>query len=339
MPSETPNQFLALLKQREPDIKIVLPSYINPERFFTLARTVNRNQELAGCSPESKVECVMQAAERGLEIGGPEKHCAVVKFKSTAVLIVQWQGKAFLWHRAGAIKSLIARVVYDGDQFDLEEGDSPRIFHKPDYRAERGPKWLNDLENIVGAYAIATLPDSSKTHSFVSHSQLVRLREWVKSKNEGKLGFGWRDWLPEMCCKTATHRLDGYIQAPLNPNPAQVEAWERVGRVIETTAQHIDPETGEVIEADLARASGELQAHEKPKAKAKAGNAEAPQAGWNQDTLAEMRVIAQPLIDADAAAFGAVCQRFGIKSIAQLPREQAGQFVAAVRTALEAAGG
>lgn len=228
------DQFLALLEQQKDTIASYLPSYLRTDaerdRFFANARAVIQDYKLAKCSPQSLLNCVIDAAKAGLLIGGPEKHCAVVPFDTkggglAAILIVQWQGKSFLWHRAGAITKLKAQVVYQGDKFELIEGDEDRIVHQPDLTADHTPDWLNDLNHIVGAYAIAWLPNGDRLHRFVSRAHIRRTMESVKKKNNGKLGFGWSDWLPEMCMKTAIHRLTGLIQPRPKMDDEQREAW------------------------------------------------------------------------------------------------------------------
>lgn len=216
--------YLALLEAKEDNIKKVLPEWLTFERFMTLARALDQNPDLKQCSPQSLVGCVIDAANRGWEVGGPSKHCAIVKFKSTAVLIPQWQGRAFLWMRAGAITKLRANVVYTWDAFDWDEGQEI-LTHKQDLDTDHPWQQLNDIKNIKAAYAIATLPNGDKQYSVVSHAQLVRTMERVKAKNQGELGFGWRDWLPEMCRKTAVHRLDGFLQTPAKMTKEQQAAW------------------------------------------------------------------------------------------------------------------
>ena len=228
----------ALLQAHKEEIRVLLPKYLDVDRFIANASAVAQDRALQQCSPESIYRCCLDAARRGWEVGGPNKHCAVIPFKLksggfTAILIPQWQGKAFLWSKSGAIRKLKADVVYEGDEFRIESGDEDRIIHRPDFLTERKPSWLNDLKNIIGAYAVAWLASGERVHAFVSRSQIVRTMEAVKRKNEGNLGFGWTDWLPEMCKKTAIHRLDGIIQPPPDMTPDQLDAWQRAGRADE----------------------------------------------------------------------------------------------------------
>jgi phage RecT family recombinase len=247
--AENTGNFLALLEKEQEQIAHYLPSYLRTDderdRFFANARAVAADYKLKGCSATSLLNCVVDAAKRGLMIGGPEKHCAVVPFSTkgggeSAILITQWQGKSFLWQRAGAIKKLKAQVVYQGDEFALIEGDQDRIDHRPNFLAERDAKWLNDPKNVIGAYAIAWLPNGEKLHRFVSISQIRRTMEAVKKKNNGSLGFGWIDWFPEMCMKTAIHRLDGLIQPQPKMNAEQKEAWDLNERVVIEDIRQVD---------------------------------------------------------------------------------------------------
>lgn len=233
MPSD--NRYLTVLEKEKPTIEPLIAPYFDRELWLNNAKAlwkaIQRSNDLSLCSAESLVGCVEEAARRGLEIGSPNKHCAVVPFKlksggMTAILITQWQGKAFMWMKTGAIRKLKADVVYTGDRFELISGDEDRIVHVPDFAATRSPQWLNSLANIVAAYAVAWLWSGERVHAVVTQSQIKRTMDWIVKKN-GDLGFGWKDWLPEMCMKTAVHRLDGKIQPPPHMDPEQIAAWQR----------------------------------------------------------------------------------------------------------------
>lgn len=251
----------ALLRAHRDEIKTLLPTYLDVDRFIANAQTVASDPKLRPCSAESLYRCCLEAARKGWEVGGPEKHCAIVPFKlksggMTAILLPQWQGRAFTWHKSGTIRKLKADVVYTGDVFEIESGDEDRIIHRPDFAAPRTPKFLNSLDSIVGAYAIAWLASGERVHAFVSRSQIARTMENVKKKNEGELGFGWTDWLPEMCKKTAVHRLSGMIQPPPDMTPEQIDAWNRANVAeaqfdAETTGEELPPDNLPVKEAHV----------------------------------------------------------------------------------------
>ena len=228
------DQFLALIDQEADEIKKRLPEYISPDRFILMAKNYNRaikmSKELSSCRDDALLQCVKDAADRGLEIGSPAKHCAIVPFATKSggyfpVLIVQWQGKAFLWIQAGAILKLRAKVAYVWDDFSWDEG-AELLRHITDPDAPHSAHDLNDIKNIKAAWAEATLPSGLKQYSVVYQSDLIRTMEKVKQKNNGKLGFGWTDWLPEMCRKSAVHRLDGFIQPPPKMSEDQRRAFD-----------------------------------------------------------------------------------------------------------------
>lgn len=309
------------LEKRLPAIIKMLPPYLPTERFQMLARALLRNPDLINCTPSSLVDCVAQAAEKGLEIGGPNKHCAIVRFKSTAVLIPQWQGKAFLWIKSGAIRKLTADVIYKGDYYKVRLGDDESIEHHPDVESDRSPAWLNNMDNIVGAYAIATLPSGDKQHSFVSRAHLVRLREWVKKKNEGE-GFGWRDWLPEMAKKTAVHRLDGYIQPPAEMTEEQREAWSRAERTIEVDAVTVEEREDQNLPGETGRQLREQQA--------KVRVVEEPEVVVVEEEDGPIgATLADEILDRNkvkATRFIAVAKEMGYADFTAIPRSKVDEF-------------
>lgn len=279
----------ALLTAHRDEIKVLLPKYLDVDRFIANAQAVANDPKLRPCSADSLYRCCLEAARKGWEVGGPEKHCAVVPFKlksggTTAILLPQWQGRAFTWSKSGAVRKLKADVVYQGDHFEIESGDEDRIIHRPDYAASRSPAWLNKLDNIVGAYAIAWLASGERVHAFVSRSQIARTMENVKKKNEGELGFGWQDWLPEMCKKTAIHRLNGVIQPPPEMTPEQLDAWQRAGAAerqfdIETDGTELPPDdlpTGSAFSPSNEGPKREPALTLRPEQPAGAGNKDRP---------------------------------------------------------------
>ncbi|HVN17195.1 MAG TPA: recombinase RecT [Dongiaceae bacterium] len=236
----------ALLEQHRDQLKQILPKYIDLDTFIRNAKTLASDSRLRECTPQSLYKCCVEAAERGWEIASPRKHCAVVSMQTKSgtygVLIPQWQGRVFSWNRAGAVRKVIANVVYVDDEFSIEMGDNERIIHRPNLNADHPPAWLNDIKNIVGSYAVALLWNGEHIRRWVPRVQLQRTIEFVKKKNKGELGFGWQDWLPEMCCKTAIHRLEGLIQGPPDMNEEQLDAWKRASLAAEPDYVEVESE-------------------------------------------------------------------------------------------------
>lgn len=350
--NNVPQTYVQLLDARRDEIKALLPDYLDLERFLYNAKTLSNNRDLQGCRPDALIECAVDAARRGLEIGGPNKHCAVVPFKTKSggvfpVLIVQWQGKSFLWQRSGAIKALRARCVYKWDSFEYDAGENT-IKHVPDIDTPHSPKELNNIENIRGAYAIATSWSGERLVSFVGHNELVRLMEWTKAKNDGSLGFGWRDWLPEMCCKTAVHRLDGFAQPPPNMTPEQIDAWNRAGQAEST---QFDAETtGEEVHVELPVDTGgnpaatpnkggadeTVRSEASPQGRV-AGNPSSPGATGGSSTISKQDCDdIYAVAGKDLDALEATCAHYGISDPSLLPASNLKMFIKRLEVAVEA---
>ena len=67
----------ALLQAHRDEIKTLLPNYLDVDRFIANAQTVASDAKLRPCSAESLYRCCLEAARKGWEVGGPEKHCTL----------------------------------------------------------------------------------------------------------------------------------------------------------------------------------------------------------------------------------------------------------------------
>jgi phage RecT family recombinase len=230
----TRERVLNLLDAREQHIRGLLPDYLPLKRFMALAGAglarAARDPKLRTCPPENLVECVVEAARRGLEVGGDANHCAIVPYQTKrgdrAVLLTQWQGLVFLWMRAGAVRRVSANVVFVGDKFSYRAGDDEAIIHEPALDGEQhDTAWFNDLDNVVASYAIATLHNGERVRVVLTRERLRAIRDWVE-RTKG-LGFGWPGWLPEMCRKSSILRLKGFIAPPPVMTAREADAWTR----------------------------------------------------------------------------------------------------------------
>ena len=115
-----------------PEIARALPKHLSPERLARTALTsIVNNPKLQQCSPLSILDAIAQAAQCGLEVGGPLGQCWLIPYGSTATLQLGYKGVLALVWRSNIIKGVSAECVYKGDDFDYELGSSPRISHRP----------------------------------------------------------------------------------------------------------------------------------------------------------------------------------------------------------------
>lgn len=188
-------------------IQSVALQTITAERMVRLVLAASSKEpKLSQCTPLSILRSMMQAAELGLE---------VCSGKNEGYLIPRWNGKSKqmectflpgyqglirLAVDSGKIRNIEARVVYQKDDFSVEFGDTPKVTHKPTWEKERG--------KIVAVYAVAFMPDGSKTFDVMPIHEVEDIRDRSKDKD----GFSpWKTDFAEMARKTAVRRLAKYL--------------------------------------------------------------------------------------------------------------------------------
>lgn len=186
--------------------RAALPAHISVDRFKRVVMTaVQQNPELLECDRRSLWNAAIRAAQDGLLPDGRE-----------GAMVVRWSGKngkSANWQpmvagirkkvrNSGEIATWDTRAVYANDAFEYEEGDNPRIFHKPAL-GERGA--------IVAVYSIATLKSGEKTRDVMSIEEVRAIRDrysdaW-KAFKAGKIkSTPWADSEAEMAKKTVARR-------------------------------------------------------------------------------------------------------------------------------------
>lgn len=180
----------------------VLPKYLTVDRMIGLAMlAVTQQPKLLECRPQSVLQAIMQAAQLGLEVNGPLGHAYLVPYANICQLIPGYRGLIYLAKRSGAIAAGEARLVYEGETFDVEYGTDPKIVHRPRWDIER----IDDA--IVAAYFVARLPDGTRQFEVMSRAEIERIRQRSRAKDEGP----WKTDFGEMARKTPTRRGLKYL--------------------------------------------------------------------------------------------------------------------------------
>jgi len=202
----------AALEARRGNIETLLPSWLHGQRAAAAARIIQaarlavaREPNLLRCTPQSIVVAVQDLAELGLVAGGPGREAYLVPYGDKCTPIVGYLGLLKLAHQSMAIKSIVANVVYERDEFDYLEGSNPWLTHKPAVFAE-------DRGAILGAYALAVLVSGGVQFEIMSLAALYAIRDRSRAKNSGP----WRTDETEMMRKTVVRRLYKYL--PKSPS-------------------------------------------------------------------------------------------------------------------------
>jgi recombination protein RecT len=202
-------QLAAIIRERTmPLLPQLLPPSMSPERFLAVTvQAIARQPSLATCQPASVVMAVLEAAQLGLEPTGAVGGAWLVPMREgkgglrVARLILDYRGLLQLLREAGA-GEIKAVLVYDGDEFAVEEGTHPKIVHRPAYRT-------SDPAAIKFAYAWCL--DQPEKFEVMTRAEIDRIRARSRAANEGP----WVTDYGQMARKTVIKRLAQYL--PLRP--------------------------------------------------------------------------------------------------------------------------
>jgi recombination protein RecT len=201
--------FRDLLDQKYAVIQSVMHQSLQPHMLTRLAlMAMGQQPDLLLCTPTSVLQSVMTAAELGLRPGGARAQIHFVKYKvqgvATCQPIIDYRGFAHIVRRANPGTDVRARVVYEGDDFELEDGSQQFCRHVPwpfSQRAKDG----KDRGEIVASYCATENREWPRTRFDVMPvADILRRREVSKAYQYDQQGSIWVKWFDMMCRKTAT---------------------------------------------------------------------------------------------------------------------------------------
>jgi recombination protein RecT len=194
----------AVLARYAPQIKVMSPRGAPPaEHLLALAYfAISKDPKLAMCTGQTLVASVLESVSMGLQIG-VNGQCWLVPFKDKATLIIGYRGMLRLAERSGSVRGMDAYVVREGDDFEFEFGDEPRVRHR---------RKLNETKYgaVIAAYATCTTVRGYKHVEVMDLDDLERVRRTSKMKDRG----AWVDHKEEMYRKCPIRRL--FKRAPVS---------------------------------------------------------------------------------------------------------------------------
>ena len=174
-------------------VQQALPSNVSLDRFTRVALTaIQQNPDVAAQDRQSLYNSVVRCAQDGLLPDGRE--AALVIFAGKVQYMPMVAGLIKRLATAGI--SIDAQVVRENDTFEQELGDNASITHKT-------PRLGQPRGDIIGAYAIARLPNGMVMREVMSKEDVDQVRNASRSKNSGP----WSQWYGEMARKTVIRRL------------------------------------------------------------------------------------------------------------------------------------
>jgi recombination protein RecT len=199
------DRFMSELESRNDTIETLLSdSGVDPKVFLAVARrALQNNPDILNCTAASILKAFIDAATDGLLPDGRLAAIVVYRRKgggSDAQYQPMYQGLLSLAYQSGNFKSIESRVVYEGDFFEYELGDDPKIRHKPASRP------AGSAPEIIAAYAVAKTVNGGIFREVFEGEDIRKVKAVSKAVNGPA-----RQWSEEMARKGPLRRLWKFI--------------------------------------------------------------------------------------------------------------------------------
>lgn len=188
--------FSKLLKDRAGSLKLAAANSVDPNRVRQiLLASVSKTPALQRCSIDSIFQASIHAVELGFYPGSVDGKAYLVPYGNVATLIVGYKGLIDLAYRSGQIKSIQAKVVYDGDTFSYRFGLEQNLEHVPCGNV--------DPATIKHGYAIVHLLSGGVLFDVMTKDEIDSVRRRSKASGSGP----WVTDYAEMAKKTVLRRV------------------------------------------------------------------------------------------------------------------------------------
>jgi len=174
----------------------ILPKGMDVARFIAIGnQQVRRNPAVMNCTPISVYNCMMQSARLGVFPDG--RNAYLIPYGNECTLQFDYKGWVDLLIRNGIVTKVYADVICENDDYEFDMGE---LKHHHIRLGSRG--------KIVGAYAIAYLPDGNRQTEIIEVDEIEEIRSKSRNANRGP----WVDFYREMCKKVVFKRLTKWLK-------------------------------------------------------------------------------------------------------------------------------
>ncbi len=233
-------EFGRYLKNNAASIQKIAASTIDPQQFAVAVHNcVSMTPALQKCTMTSILRASLQAASLGLTVGNALGEAYLVPYGNQCVLIPGYRGLCCLAFRSGFVTGIIAREVYEGEEFQVEYGLEPKLRYVP---SEENP----DPKKITHVFSVVTLKGDAKLYDVMTRAEVQRIRQRSKAGSSGP----WVTDYAEMAKKTVLRRV--LKLAPMSVEMSKALAADNAAdtgdmSLLEFDGITIDGETGEVV--------------------------------------------------------------------------------------------
>ncbi|MDQ0762068.1 recombinase RecT [Streptomyces canus] len=245
---ETPAGHGHDIEQYRADIEAALPKHVSVDLFLASLRPVL--PKLRKCTPASVMQAVITAARFGLVPDGQQ--AVITADDRIATFLATYEGYVELMYRSGLVKSVIANLVYEGD--DYEFVPTARVgedfVHRPNVLASKKDR------RPLFAYAFAWLEGGARSNvAVVTLEEAEEIRDehskaYQRAEANGEKNSLWHTRFDRMHLKTAIRRL-----VKLAPKSAELRALIAV----EQAAEDGKPQILAAVDRDTAALEAEAR--------------------------------------------------------------------------------
>jgi phage RecT family recombinase len=206
--SERPPSQLAVYKAETFFERVGLTNEWEKEKVFAL-QAIQASDQLSKCSPDSIVKAMANVALTGLSLDPSRKLAFLIPRGGVCVLQPSYRGLIKSVTSTGAVIAFEAKVVYEGDHFEYEEGSAPFIKHQSlDLAASVSAdeaqllvtRRRTPFESMRCAYSVAVLPGGVRTFVIVPKWRIEKARAVAKGTDNHS--SPWKQWPEEQIRKT-----------------------------------------------------------------------------------------------------------------------------------------
>jgi len=255
--------YIHAIKQAAPAFKRASVDFEREARFAAQIVEANPALQKPGMIPSLR-SAIENVALIDITLNPAMKLAYLVPRGGRACLDISYMGLIKIATDSGSVKSVVSRVVYRDDFFEVIQGTEERIVHKPNPFSKN-----KSDDDILGVYCVATLADGTTMHEIMSKDEIDAVRKRSKASTGP-----WVTDYAEMARKTVVKRASKYwpktqrlSQAVhvLDDTEGLVDA--AIGDTSERTAKdellEKQREVGRILKEEAARAGKPMMAYAK----------------------------------------------------------------------------
>lgn len=160
------------------------------------------NDYLSKMNPDSIRNAIINVSLTGVTLNPVMKMAYLVPRKGRCVLDISYIGLIKILTDTGSVKNIEAKIVYENEPFEIQQGTQPYVKHGISPTPNKG--------EIIGVYSIATLNDGSSSVEWMYKQDIDAIAQRSESVKSGK-NSPWLSDYNEMARKTVVKRHYKYL--------------------------------------------------------------------------------------------------------------------------------